>query len=55
MKAVIQLVSRASVAVDNQVIGEVSHGLMVLLGVAEGDSKTGRADGRQDSNAPYFS
>ena len=39
MKAVIQRVSRASVTVEDQVVGEISHGLMVLLGVATGDTE----------------
>ena len=39
MKAVIQRVSRASVSVDNQVIGEIDQGLAILLGVAQGDTE----------------
>ena len=38
MKAVIQRVSQASVTVDNQRIGEISKGLLILLGVEQGDS-----------------
>ena len=38
MRSVVQRVARASVRVDRQVVGEVGHGLLVLLGVAEGDS-----------------
>ena len=37
MRAVVQRVSRASVQVDGQEIGEIAHGLVALLGVAEGD------------------
>ena len=40
MKAVLQRVSRASVAVDGQTVGECGHGLMILIGVAEGDTRT---------------
>ena len=39
MKAVIQRVTEASVAVDGEIVGSCSHGLMILLGVANGDSK----------------
>ena len=39
MKLVIQRVKRASVSVDNAVVGECGAGLMLLLGVAEGDTK----------------
>jgi D-tyrosyl-tRNA(Tyr) deacylase len=38
MKAVIQRVRHASVEVDGQVIGSCGHGLMILLGVANGDT-----------------
>ena len=38
MRSVVQRVSRGVVRVDRQVVGEVGHGLLVLLGVAEGDS-----------------
>jgi len=38
MRSVVQRVSRAVVRVDRQVAGEVGRGLVVLLGVAEGDS-----------------
>ena len=40
MKAVIQRVLRASVAVDGKTVGACGAGLMILLGVAEGDSET---------------
>jgi len=39
MRAVIQRVSRASVVVDNEMIGAIGIGLMVLLGVEEGDTE----------------
>ena len=38
MKAVLQRVTSACVAVDGSVVGECGHGLMILLGVAEGDT-----------------
>jgi D-tyrosyl-tRNA(Tyr) deacylase len=40
MRAVLQRVSRASVRVDGAVVGEVGAGLLVLLGVADGDEST---------------
>jgi len=39
MKAVIQRVSHAQVEVDQQIVGRIDRGLVVLLGVQEGDSK----------------
>ncbi len=39
MKAVIQRVSSASVAVDGEIVGACGRGYMILLGVAEGDSE----------------
>jgi D-aminoacyl-tRNA deacylase len=43
MKAVIQRVIRASVHVEGKTVGRIESGLLVLLGVAEGD---GESDGR---------
>ena len=37
MKAVVQRVSSAGVDVDGERVGEIDRGLLVLLGVAEGD------------------
>jgi D-tyrosyl-tRNA(Tyr) deacylase len=37
MRAVLQRVSRARVTVDGEVTGEIGPGLLVLLGVADGD------------------
>lgn len=37
MRAVVQRVSRASVTVDGQVVGQVERGLCVLLGAGGGD------------------
>lgn len=39
MRAVIQRVSEASVQVDGITVGEISRGLLVLLGVMEGDTE----------------
>ena len=39
MKAVIQRVTGASVKVDGAVVGECREGLMILLGVAKGDTE----------------
>ncbi|MDX1969830.1 MAG: D-aminoacyl-tRNA deacylase, partial [Planctomycetaceae bacterium] len=38
MRAVVQRVSRAKVTVAGEVTGEIGPGLMVLLGVADGDT-----------------
>lgn len=38
MRAVVQRVSRAKVTVDDAVSGEISHGLMILLGVGREDT-----------------
>ena len=43
MKTVIQRVSFASVTVDNNPVGRVAQGILVLLGVEKGDDET-RAD-----------
>jgi D-tyrosyl-tRNA(Tyr) deacylase len=40
MKAVVQRVSRASVSVDGQTVAEIGTGLLVLVGVADGDTQT---------------
>ena len=39
MRALIQRVSRASVKVDEQVVGQISQGLLVLLGVGQDDNE----------------
>ena len=39
MRAVVQRVSRASVTVDGQLVGQIGPGLAVLLGVAVGDAQ----------------
>lgn len=38
MRAVVQRVTRAQVEVDDQVVGEIGTGLMVLLGVTHDDT-----------------
>ena len=39
MRAVVQRVSRASVTIDGKTIGEIGHGLLVLLGVTHVDEQ----------------
>lgn len=39
MRAVVQRVTRASVRVNDEVIGEIGNGLVVLLGIAREDTK----------------
>jgi D-tyrosyl-tRNA(Tyr) deacylase len=38
VRAVVQTVSRASVTVDGEVVGEIGAGLLVLVGVAHADT-----------------
>ncbi len=38
MRTVVQRVKSASVSVDGKLIGSIDHGLLVLLGVANGDT-----------------
>lgn len=40
MRAVIQRVKRASVAVDNEVISSIEQGFLILLGVVKEDTQT---------------
>jgi len=40
MRAVLQRVTRASVTVDEQVVGQIDRGLVVLLGVEHDDTET---------------
>lgn len=39
MRAVVQRVSRASVRVDDDIVGQIDGGLLVLLGVAQEDTE----------------
>ena len=39
MRTVIQRVKKASVTVDEDIKGEISHGLLLLVGIGEGDMK----------------
>jgi D-tyrosyl-tRNA(Tyr) deacylase len=39
MRAVIQRVVAASVTVDGQVVGQIAHGFLVLLGITAGDGE----------------
>jgi D-tyrosyl-tRNA(Tyr) deacylase len=38
MRAVVQRVSRARVAIGDEVVGQIGHGLLVLIGVARDDT-----------------
>ena len=39
MRAVVQRVTRASVTIEGEIVGEIGNGLVVLLGMARDDSK----------------
>jgi len=39
MKAILQRVSKANVKVENEIIGEISAGLVVLLGIGQKDTE----------------
>lgn len=45
MKALLQRVSKASVSIDNEVVGRIGHGLVVFLGISSQDT---------DSDAHYL-
>jgi D-aminoacyl-tRNA deacylase len=38
MRAVVQRVTRASVTIDEEIVGEIGNGLVVLLGIARDDT-----------------
>jgi D-aminoacyl-tRNA deacylase len=46
MRAVCQRVTEARVRIDGAVVGEIGHGLCVLLGIARGDSDVARLAGK---------
>jgi D-aminoacyl-tRNA deacylase len=39
MRVVVQRVSKASVSVEGEVVGEIDHGLLILLGIEDEDIK----------------
>jgi len=39
MRTVIQRVKKASVTVNDEIIGEISHGLLLLVGIGKGDTE----------------
>jgi len=39
MRAVVQRVSQASVSIDDQIVGQIGRGLVVLVGVKDGDTE----------------
>ena len=39
MRALIQRVSMAKVSVDNQILGQIQKGLLILLGITHGDTE----------------
>ncbi|MBV8709756.1 MAG: D-tyrosyl-tRNA(Tyr) deacylase [Acidobacteriaceae bacterium] len=43
MRALVQRVSRASVSVDAKTVGEIRRGLLVFLGIREGDAEDNAA------------
>lgn len=56
MKAVVQRVSKASVTVDNKIVGAIGPGLLVLLGAGHGDTTTeGRWLAHKVANLRIFS
>lgn len=40
MKAVVQIVKEASVEVSGEIVGSIGRGMMILLGVMEGDTES---------------
>ena len=39
MRAVVQRVTRANVTIDDEIVGEIENGLVVLLGIARDDTR----------------
>jgi D-tyrosyl-tRNA(Tyr) deacylase len=55
VRAVVQRVKEAHVNVDGRIVGAISHGLLVLLGVGEGDTEEdGRYLAEKISNLRVF-
>jgi len=55
MRAVVQRVSRAEVRVDGEVVGRVERGLLILLGIASGDTaETGKVLAEKIANLRLF-
>ena len=50
MRAVVQRVSRAHVTVEGRAMGEITTGLMILLGIGRDDTSDG--DQRNDAELP---
>jgi D-tyrosyl-tRNA(Tyr) deacylase len=44
MRALVQTVSRASVTVDDQIVGKIDDGLLVLVGVTHDDTRAKAAE-----------
>lgn len=40
MKVVLQRVKKASVSIDNEIVGQINHGYVLLVAVKDGDSQT---------------
>ncbi len=55
MKAVIQRVSRASVTVNGEIVGQINEGYMILVGVVNGDTiKEAQLLARKTANLRIF-
>ena len=52
MIALIQRVRKADVSVENEVIGKIDQGLVVLLGVEKGDTNSGTRPSFSTAAAP---
>jgi len=51
MKALLQRVNEASVSIAGEEVGRIGQGLVVFLGVADGDSEK---DGTKDCRFAHF-
>ena len=52
MRAVVQRVSRARVTVDGSVTGEITTGLLILLGVGRDDTSASRRGHGRENRKP---